>query len=561
MQPNPDPEITLLLSAARDALCLWQPEADQFCWGSAWRKLIGLASDATLQPGLAEWQDRLHPNERTQVLAHFNQLLAGEIHHLESEHRLRCEDGSYRWVLASLRCDRSSARPLIAGSFTDINEHKLLDPYTRLPNRVQFLDRLERSLSRLRFGGAHAVGVLVITMHLPANHAGVMDHDEQVELARILGERIGSELRPWDFVALLDSLEYAVLLDLVAAGTNLPSITGRLFQSLRQPVRIGAHELQVGVAIGSADTASVAGDEENMLHAANSAARLAASLGNYHHVAYDPLTPDQLSHHLHIEQDIVGALVEQAFEPWYQPIVRITDGQVTGMEALVRWPRPEGVLLPARFLPFMEKSGLINQITWIMLQKGLEQQELWIEQGLLPADSLLSINLPADQLLDTQLCDQILALIEDSEIPARRIRLEIPEKAVLRSNPISRETLAHLRRSGANIAIDDVGTAQSSLWQLQSFPLDTLKIERCFVREIETSPSARGMVRAILALAKSMELEVIAKGVETPEQLAFLRENGVCLAQGFLFAQPMPASAVPEWMQGHGKELAWLKNH
>lgn len=550
--------LDLLLSASNDALWFWQPDNDKAHWGAGWRKLTGLPADAELQPGAEEWHARLHPDEREQVLRQFSLLQHGESVHFESEHRLRTEDGHYRWVLASLRNERDDTGKvtLLAGSFTDISERKVLDPYTRLPNRILFLDRLERSLSRLRFSGSHAVGVLAIQIHLPASHAELLDHDEQIELARILGERITSELRPWDFIAQLEALEYAALLDMVAAGTDLPTVTNRLFHALRQPVRIGLHEFQIGAAIGSADTASVSGDEEHMLHAAECAAQLAASQGTYHHVAYDPLTQDQLTHHLQIERDIVGALVEQVFEPWFQPIVRITDGAVVGFEALARWPRQGEILLPRQFLPFMERSGLISQITWIMLQKGLDELEQWIEDGLLPQDCQLGINLPADQLLDAQLCEQILVLIDDIDVPARRIRLEIPEKTVLRQNTVTRETLAQLRRNGASVAIDDTGAGQSSLLHLQSFPLDALKIERKFVREIEQNAAARGVIRSILALASVMNLEVIAKGVETPEQLAFLQENGVTYAQGYLFAPAMPATDIPAWLGNRGKELA-----
>lgn len=545
-----DQPFDLLLDAANDALWLWDRTTDQARWGAAWRTLTGLPENAGLLPGAEEWHARLHPDERAQVLHLLEQHLAGESSLFEAEHRLRTEDGSYRWVLARARCqlDAAGKPALLAGSFTDISEHKVLDPYTRLPNRILLLDRLERSLSRRRFGGSHAVGVLSIQIHLPASHADLLSHDEQVLMARILCERITSELRPWDFVAQFDALEYAALLEMVASGTDIPTITDRLLGSLRQPVVIGQHTLQIGASIGSADTVSVSGDEEHMLRAAESAGKLAASHGNYRYVAYDADIQEQLSHHLQIEQDIVAALVEQTFEPWFQPIVRLSDGAIAGFEALARWPRHGEILEPRQFLPFMERGGLVNQLTWIMLQKGLEAHEQWIEDGLIPPESLLSVNLPADQLLDPQLVEQIYALIEDIDISAQRIRFEIQEKNVLRPNPLIHESLAHLRRHGANIAIDDTGAGQSSLLQLQRFPVDTLKIERSLVRELENSAPARGVIRSIVALAGTMNLTVIAKGVETTGQLAFLREQGVDQAQGFLFAPALREADVPVWL-------------
>ncbi len=542
--------LDLLLDAANDALWLWQPAADATRWNAAWQKLTGLAAGATPKPGLDEWRARLHPDERHTVLLQFEQYLTGTGSLFESEHRLCNEAGDYRWVRLRANCERGTdgTVALIAGSFTDISEHKVLDPYTRLPNRILFLDRLERSLARLRYGESHAAGVLSIRIHLPASHADLLNHDEQAQLARILGERISRELRPWDLVAQPDALEYAVLLEMVATGRNIPAITDRLLLALRQPVQIGSHTLQIGAAIGSADTTRVSGSEEHLLHAAESAARLAASHGEYRHLAYDPTTQEVLAQQLQIERETVTALIKQAFEPWFQPLVRLSDSAVIGFEALARWPRQDQVLEPRQFLPLMERNGLIQQLSWIMLQKGLETHEQWIAAGLIPADSRLGINLPAEQLLDEPLAEQILALLDDMGIGAQRLSLEIREKTIASHSTLTREKLAHLRSCGIRIAIDDMGIGQISLQQLQRFPLDMFKIERSLVQELENSATARDVIRAIIALASAMDLDVVAQGVETPGQLAFLREHGVRYAQGFLLSPPLPADRMREWL-------------
>lgn len=542
--------LDLLFDATNDGLWFWKPAHDEIRWGAAWLRLTGLATGTGLKPGLDEWRTRLHPDERLTVLQQFEQYLAGSADLFESEHRLRTETGEYRWVRLRARCERGAdGKPTVmAGSFTDISEHKILDPYTRLPNRILFLDRLQRSLARLRHGESHAAGVLSIRIHLPASHADLLSHDEQAQLVRILGERISRELRPWDLVAQPDALEYAVLLEMVAAGRNISAITERLLLALRQPVQIGSHILQVGAAIGSADTTRISGDEEHLLRAAESAARLAASDGEYRHLAYDPATPEILAQQLQIERETVAALIRQDFEPWFQPLVRLSDGAVTGFEVLARWPRQDQVLEPRQFLPLMERNGLIKQLSWIMLQKGLTIHEQWIGAGLIPADSRLGINLPAEQLLDEPLAEQILALLDDTGIAAQRLRLEIRGKTVANQSALSREKLAHLRSCGIQIAIDDMGVDSISLQQLQRFPLDMFKIERGLVQELETSSAACGVTRAVIALAAAMDLDVVAQGVEAPGQLDFLREQGVRHAQGFLISAPLPASRMHEWL-------------
>ncbi|WP_091192404.1 putative bifunctional diguanylate cyclase/phosphodiesterase [Formivibrio citricus] len=543
--------LDLLLSAAHDALWAWDIDGNRAVWGAAWRTITGQGNDARLKPGIEEWQDRLHPDERSQVLHTLEQYLAGNTARFESEHRLLHEDGGYRWIAASAICARDASGKALrmAGSFTDITEHKVLEPYTRLPNRILFLDRLERSLSRLRFGGNHAVGVLSVHLQLPASHADQLTHDEQAQLGRILSERITAELRPWDFVAQFNVLEFAVLLEMVASGTDLPTITDRLFKALHRPIQVGQHSLQISAAIGSADTATVSGNEERLLRAAESAAQLAATHGDFRHVSFDPATQEQLAHRLALERDIVATLMERGFEPWFQPIVRLSDGAITGFEALARWPRDGETLPPKQFLSFLEHSGLVSQLSWIMLEKGLTSLAAWHQQGLLRSDCRLNVNLSADQLLEPHLAGSALALLEDLALSPSLLNLELPEKAVLRQNDKALRAVNLLREQGVGIVIDDTGTGMSSLPQLQAFPLDALKIDRAFVQRLESDEAACNMARSVIALASALDLTAIAEGVETPAQLAFLQDNGVHAAQGFLFGKPMPAETVPQWLE------------
>lgn len=542
--------LDLLFSVAQDALLLWDIRRNQARWSPAWCRITGEHSVAQTESGIEEWHDRLHPDEREKVLAALQDHLSSQTPGFESEHRLRHEDGSYRWLAVRALCSRDEAgQPLqMAASFCDITERKVLDPYTRLPNRILFLDRLERSLSRLRFGGMHAVGVLSIQLQLPASLADQLSRDEQTQLARQLGERITTELRPWDLVAQLDALEFAILLEMVPSSTDISTITDRLFKTLHQPIQIGHHGIQVSAAIGSADTTTVSGDEEHLLRAAESAARLATSLGIARHVSFDPATQEQLAHRSMLEHEIINALMDQHFEPWFQPIVQLSDGAILGFEALARWPYRDGTLLPRDFLPFLERSGLTSQLTWIILEKGLTTFSGWKKLGLIGPAARLSVNIPADQLLERQFAEQVLGLLEDMNLPPALLRLELPEKAVLRQNPKAQKALQILQEHDIEIVLDDPGTGASSLSLLQAFPQSALKIDRAFLHGLETDPVAGGMARTIIALASALNLPAIGEGVETQEQLAFLRDNGVQAAQGFLLGRPMPAREVPTWL-------------
>lgn len=544
------PELDLLLHAANDALWLWRPATDDMHWGRAWKKLVALPHDGVFNPGIEEWRMRLHPDERAAILKRFEHYLAGTADCIEIEHRLRDEEGAYRWVRLRAQRQRDDAgrNLLLAGSFTDISDHKILDPYTRLPNRIFFLDRLERSLARLRFGDS-AAGILCIRIHLPASQAEQLNHDEQTQLARLLGDRISRELRPWDLVAQPEALKYAVLLEMVNAGQHIASITERLLDRLRQPIQIGNFTLQVGAAIGSVDSTLVPGNEDLLLSAAEHAARLAANQGAYCHMAYDPSTADLLARQKTIEQDVVTALIDARFEPWFQPLMRTDDGHIRGFEVLARWPRQDQILAPCHFLPLMERNGLIDQLTWIMLQKGLSTHEQWINTGLIPTESRLSINIPLAQLLDAHFAEQMLALLDELKIIPQRLCLEISAKSILHYHGQTREKLALLHGQGIQIAIDDTGVDPLPLALWQAFPLDILKTDRSLLRNFNDNAESQAIVSALKSTADAMHLELVAQGVEKAEQHATLRNQGILHAQGFWLCPPLPAEGMQTWLQ------------
>ena len=544
------PELDLLLHAANDALWLWYPATDDMHWGHAWKKLVALPPDALLIPGIEEWRTRLHPDERKSVLQRFEHFLSSTADSIEMEHRLRTEEGTYCWVRLSAQRKQDSAgcNILLAGSFTDISDHKVLDPYTRLPNRILFLDRLERSLARLRYG-ASAAGILCIRIHLPASQSALLNHDELTQLARLLGDRISRELRPWDLVAQPEALEYAVLLEMVNSGQHIASISERLLNGLRQPVQIGNNTLQLGAAIGSVDSTLVPGDENYLLGAAENAAHLAANQGTYCHVAYDPDTSNQLAGQLKIEQDLFAALIDASFEPWFQPIMDTAGRHISGFEVLARWPRHEQMLEPGHFLPLMERSGLIDQLTWIMLQKGLDAHEQWIHAGLIPAHSRLGFNLPLTQLLDEQFAEQILALLDEIKIAPQRLRLEIRGKAILHHHHQVREKLALLHSQGIQIAIDDAGIDPLPLSLWQAFPLDVLKTERSLLKNLSAGNEYQAIILALKSVADAMHLETVIQGVESHEECTFLREQGLSHVQGFLLCPPLSADSMQKWLQ------------
>ncbi|WP_028454532.1 putative bifunctional diguanylate cyclase/phosphodiesterase [Chitinilyticum litopenaei] len=554
-----DPRLDLLLATSHDTLWLWDIGRDALLLGSPWRTMLGIALTQPLQDGINEWLDRLHPDERARVNQALQQHLQGISATLECEHRLQHQDGSWRWVLLHARCLRApdGQATQMAGSFTDITEHKVLDPYTRLPNRILFLDRLERSLSRLRHARNHIVAVLNLRARIPPGYAELLDHDQHTQLARTIGERIASEIRPWDMVAQFNQLEFAVLLEMVASIDDLPAIFNRLLEVLRKPVQLGDNLITVQVAIGCADSTVIAHNEEQLLRAAESAAALAQDHGDNQYVHYDPSTQDLLSRRLRFESELLRAIEDASFEPHYQPILYLGDGQLAGFEALVRWPRADGMVKPDDFIPVLERQGLISQLTWIMLQKSLVTHERWIAEGLIPASSRVSVNFPPEQLQDPAVVGLLRALLANVAVPTQRLKIEITERSLVADAGLVRQTLLALHEAGIEVALDDFGTGYSSMSMLHRFQLDNLKIDRSFVSELDHSEQARSIARAVVGLAQAMVLSTTAEGIETMPQLRHLRSYGVTYGQGYLFSRALHADEVAAWL---AKDLPRLQH-
>ncbi|WP_028453521.1 putative bifunctional diguanylate cyclase/phosphodiesterase [Chitinilyticum aquatile] len=550
MNSSAESRLNLLLATSNDTLWLWDMQQDATQFGSPWRSMLGIADGAPLGNGIDEWLNRVHPDEHPRVSQALQQHISGITPLFECEHRLQHQDGSWRWVLLRARCLRDEAGRAVemAGSFTDITEHKVLDPYTRLPNRILFLDRLERSLSRLRHARNHVVAVLNLRTHLAQGYAELLSHDQMTQLARTLGERIASEIRPWDLVAQFSDMEFSVLLEMVATTDDLPAIFKRLLEVLRKPIQIDDNLVSVHVAIGAADSTVIASNEEQLLRAAESAAALAQEHGDNQYVHYDPSTQDKLSRRLRFESELLRAIEDAAFEPHFQPILHLDDGRLAGFEALVRWPRAGGIVNPDDFIPVLERQGLISQLTWIMLQKSLVSHERWIAAGLIPASSRVSVNFPPEQLQDPGLVGLLRVMLDNVGVATSRLKVEITERSLVSDSGMVQQTLLALDEAGIEVALDDFGTGYSSLSMLHRFELDNLKIDRSFVSALEESAQACSITRAIVGLAAASSLTTTAEGIETVPQLRHLRSYGVTFGQGYLFSRALPADDVARWV-------------
>ncbi len=412
------------------------------------------------------------------------------------------------------------------------------DELTGLPNRRALIADVP---VRLLAGRTGALFLLDLDRFKHVNDA--LGHDVGDALLVQVGKRFAAQLQPGDMLARLGGDEFAVFLEGVTEEEAVATAQ-RLAAELADPVELGAASLQVSASVGIALTPDHGTDMSLLMRKADIAMFRAKSEHSGHHV-YDASDDDDGALRLRTVQELRVALAEDQFELHYQPKVRLSDGEVTGVEALVRWNHPtRGMLLPVAFLPLAEEAGLMPALSTIVLQRAVRRMARWRAEGL---DISVAVNMSGSCILAC-LPHQITRLLEAHGVPSSCIMLEITEDVLMSSPTGTSAILAELRSAGVQIAIDDFGTGYSSLAYLRDLPVDELKLDRSFVTAMKDDPRAVGLVGSIIDLAHSLGLRVVAEGVEDERSRDELRARDCDFAQGFLIAEPLPAGTVSPWL-------------
>lgn len=416
------------------------------------------------------------------------------------------------------------------------------DVLTELPNRTLFLDRVNQALARTRWH-TRLAAVLFLDIDQFKYINDSLGHDVGDKLLVEIADRLRSQLRPGDTVARFGGDEFVILLDDIATYDDITHIAEKVLQALRPPISIDRMELHVTATVGISVCPNDGEDAQTLLKNADSAMYRAKEAGRdtYHYYSDDMST--RAFERLTLENSLRRALERDEFELYYQPQIDVVAGRVVGVEALLRWNHPEvGVVPPDEFVPLLEETGLIVPVGAWVLETACRQRRTWAWNGQALA---LAVNISARQFSDTgflQTVERIARACGGSR--QVQLELEMTESIFLRQTQATSQTLAALDRMGIRLAIDDFGTGYSALNYLKRFPIGTLKIDRSFVRDIMEDANDAELTAAILAMAQRLGLRVVAEGVETPQQLEFLRAQGCRYVQGFLFGQPCPAEQI-----------------
>jgi diguanylate cyclase (GGDEF)-like protein len=423
----------------------------------------------------------------------------------------------------------------------ELERRALHDPLTGLANRVLFHDRLGHALSRR--DGSVAVMFLDLDDFKTVNDA--YGHAAGDKVLRAVADALRGATRPEDTVARLGGDEFAILLadspDRYAAAL----VAGRLLAAVQVPVHLAGYQHAVGVSIGISLGSGGEDSAEAMMRDADIAMYVAKGNGKGTFTVFEPTEHQAVVRGLELRTDLDHAIRQRQFELHYQPILSLETGEVAGAEALVRWRHPTlGMLAPAEFIPLAEATGAIVPLGEWILETACSTAVGW--SALAPgsdhpngARQYVSVNLSAVQVSDPGFAANVARILKSTGLPANRLVLEVTESAKL-DQDVAAGTLRRCRALGVRLAIDDFGTGYAALGQLSRMPFDLVKIERSFVTTVGTDPRAESLVAGIVDLARRLNVEIVAEGIEDGVQLARLREAGCGYGQGFHFAPPLP---------------------
>jgi diguanylate cyclase (GGDEF)-like protein/PAS domain S-box-containing protein len=545
------------LAAEAAGLGVWDYDAvlDQRDWSSRLREIFGIPLDAPASLELAA--QCVHHDDRADFMRQLNEIRAGNIERFEASYRInRADDGRERWLAfngwRAQEIGNTAKRIII--TVRDVTEEKTAeerirwsashDPLTRLANRALFQEKLDHAIGQARQRG-EAVGVLMLDLDHFKQVNDSLGHDVGDALLKMFGERLRSVVRQRDTVARLGGDEFAIVVPRLRGKDELLRLSHSIQERMRAPFVHGGRVLDCRVSSGASMFPDHARSAKEILKCADTALYAAKAAGRATVTLYEPHMRDDLRRRVSMVQLARNAINDDRVVPYYQPKLNLQTGRVDGFEALLRWRNSKGrVCPPAALEAAFEDLEVAAAISDRMIERVIADMRGWLDRKV--PFRHVAVNAAAAEFRRDNFAERVLESLRRANIPTRCFQLEVTETVFLgRGAENVHRALALLNAQGVKIALDDFGTGYASLRHLKQFPVDIIKIDQSFVRDMEIDPGDEAIVRAVINLGKSLNIHVVAEGIELTAQAERLQRLGCDFGQGFLFSKAVAASRVP----------------
>ena len=530
----------------------WNLSNDRLAWSEEVFHIFGFDS-ALYIPTHSKFLLQIHADDRQSVINGFNDAIKNEGRFSE-EFRVLTQDGAERVIhlQAKTYLDTHREPSRMIGTMQDITERKNVeqrleylsnyDVLTGLPNRKLFRDRLEHAvLTARRKDSQIALIFMDLDQFKKVNDS--LGHHVGDEMLKNVAQRIESALREGDTIARLGGDEFVIILEDVQHADNAAMVAEKVIENISQPLQIDNHELfpsaSLGISVYPDDSSKIS----DLLKFSDLAMYSAKGAGRNTFRYYSQDLNKKALEHLTIEKNLHYALEKSEFYLVYQPQVCIETNRIVGLEALLRWMRPQDdQMSPAEFVPVLEESGMIHDVGEWVIRTVINQMLMWKIEGL--PEMRVAINISSKQFKRSGFVGRVNSLIEESGIKPSLLEFEITESVLVEDVQQATQIMNELKKLGIRLSIDDFGTGYSSLSYLKKFPISTLKIDRSFINDVGKGKNGEAITDAIIAMGKALELNTIAEGVETSSQKKYLLDSGVNEVQGYYFSRPMTANNI-----------------
>jgi diguanylate cyclase (GGDEF)-like protein/PAS domain S-box-containing protein len=546
------------LRGANDGIWDWHVDQDRLYVSERWASMLDLNRDS-IGESSASWFGRVHPDDLPDFRQAIDAHIKGQTSSVHHEYRIRQKNGGYIWVLVRGVAEVTTTGQLrMAGSQSDISARKDAeqrlnhaahhDPLTGLANRMRLDEQMQKTFMKRRKGGAHEA-LLFIDLDRFKLINDSLGHNVGDRVLVEVAQRLRDALRPSDQLFRFGGDEFIVLLHELSCERDAEQISQRILDNLHQPLHLDGRVLVVSASIGIAPLHDH-GKALDVLQAADLALYRAKSAGKARFAHYSEALQDTAQHHLELESALGQALQHNEFELHYQPIYRLEQGTplMSGVEALVRWRHGERLISPLEFIPALEESGEIIRVGEWVLRQACQQTRLWQLAG--HGHLRCSVNISSLQLQQADFILRVIDILRESGLPPASLILEITESQLMHDDLDTLACLNELASLGVLLALDDFGTGYSSLGYLTRFPLHILKLDKSFIGGIPYDNKQSSISQAIIGLGRSLGLEVVAEGIESPAQLDFVVGEGCHYAQGYWFSRPRPAAQMQRLFSG-----------